>query len=140
MYRSCACSYITKYTRRTICISTYVSSVMINLQLGLQNTFFFTKKRASQRKDVTRTALTLQRRHQSSCYPGYRVQLYNLCYDPCPSSVIGSLPLINPLPFGLRVYQWQLPLTSDSGHIFDTPVHLIAVDDIIHTQLALPCI
>ena len=29
------------------------------------------------------------------------------------SSVIGSLPMINPSPFGFRVYQWQTP--SDLG-------------------------
>ena len=47
------------------------------------------------------------------------------------SSVIGSLPLINPSPFGLGVYQWQA--SSDLGlRSYICCIHLLAVVYILH--------
>ena len=50
------------------------------------------------------------------------------------SSVIGSLPLINPSPFGLGVYQWQT--SSDFGlGSYICGIHLLAVVYILYIYI-----
>ena len=49
------------------------------------------------------------------------------------SSVIGSLPLINPEPEEQGVYQWELLITEDDSRIF-MEYTVLAVVHIIYTM------